>query len=75
MVHIYSLTSLLHISKRSSPSPSVPKSDAVSTAPDGRKSSGVLPRIYASKSMQNLENVSYKTWFINIFFQHIYFFK
>ncbi len=57
-IYYFSLTSLLHINKRSSPGPNVPKSDAVSTAQDGRKSSGVLPRIYASKSMQNLENVS-----------------
>ncbi len=31
--------------------------DVVSTAPDGRLS-GVLPRIQASKSMQNLEQVN-----------------
>jgi hypothetical protein len=32
--------------------------EVVSTAPDGRLG-GVLPRIQASKSMQNLEQVNY----------------
>lgn len=52
-----SLTNRLNLGKRSTPNEGVPSNEYVSTAPDGRLS-GVLPKIQASKSMQNLENIT-----------------